>query len=759
LTTARRNSGLAGKTTTATNLLGESGKLTDNHGGGGRATKDSSSGTAGAGADGRFVSGRPVDPQRIFNNRYRIENRLGNGGMALVYSGTDTLLRRRVAIKVLREQYASDEDFVKRFSYEAQAAAKLSHPNIVSVYDFGSEDDAYFIVMELIDGETLAEQIAAERRIPEPVAVDYAIQIASGLAYAHRQGLLHRDIKPANVLITKDDVVKISDFGIARAVSENTLGVTQPGMVMGSVYYLSPEQAQGHAIDETSDLYSVGVVLYQMLTGALPFGGDSPVAVALKHVSQPAPAIDSAATGISPALASIVARLLQKNPRDRFGSASELASALREARERPSEAAPIPVPTPVEPLTPPPRRSAAPDRRPPSASAKAGAAATVVPALPPRLRNIGLVALLLVAFIAGYVLYGHPKPVIDTVALPDYTNRGVNAAQHDLAGLGLVPKISEITSETVAANHVIRQSPPAGAKLTRDAPVELVVSSGPPFVGVPSIVGFTVADAQRELVNAKLRARVFERYGSEPKDEVVAAAPGPGQQLREGSLVTLTVSRGPAPAHVPNVVSMNVDDAREALRKLGLSLNVVDKQVSDTIPQDTIMSQAQAAGDEAERGSAIDVMVSLGPASASVPDVGGKLPDDALAALRAAGFSPVITYNVDPTNAGGTVSAEQPGPGTSAKRGSRVAIFIGVPGTVPDVAGLTLDAAKAALEKNGYQSGNIAFTTDCVGAAAGDATPCPDDEGKIVRTEPEANKDVKPGEAVTIYVHRAEQPK
>jgi beta-lactam-binding protein with PASTA domain/tRNA A-37 threonylcarbamoyl transferase component Bud32 len=701
----------------------------------------------------------------MFNNRYRIENRLGNGGMALVYSGTDTLLRRRVAVKVLREQYAADDDFVKRFSYEAQAAAKLSHPNIVSVYDFGSEDHAYFIVMELVDGETLAAQIAAERLVPEPVAVDYAIQIASGLAYAHRQGLLHRDIKPANILITKDDVVKISDFGIARAVSENTLGVTQPGMVMGSVYYLSPEQAQGLEIDETSDLYSVGVVLYQMLTGTLPFAGDSPVAVALKHVSTPAPPIDSPATGISPALASIVARLLQKNPRARFASATELASALREARERPSVAQPVGTATGVQagghPLRPPPRRSAAPDRRPPAAPAQtsvAGARAEV--ARPPAALRIGaFFALLVVAVIAGFLLFGRAKPVIETITLGDYTSRSANVAQQDLAGFRLVPKITQSTSETVAAGRVIRQSPPAGTKLARGAEVDLVVSSGAPFVAVPSIVGYTSADAQRELANSKLRARVVERYGAEPKDQVVAIVPAPGQQLREGALVTLTVSKGLQPAHVPNVVSLNVDDARTALRKLGLTLNIVDKQVSDTIPQDTIMSQAQAPNSLADRGSAVDVMVSLGPTSASVPDVGGKIPADALTLLRGAGFVPRISYNVDPTNAGGTVTAQQPAPGSSAKRGSTVAIFIGVPGTVPDVAGMTLDDAKAALEKNGYQSGNIAFTTDCVGATADATAACPSDEGKIVRTEPEANKDVKPGEAVTLYVHRAEPPK
>lgn len=740
--------------------------MTDNHGGGGRATEKTSNEADSARAGNWAVSGIPVNPERIFNNRYRIESRLGNGGMALVYSGTDTLLRRRVAIKVLREQYAADEDFVRRFSYEAQAAAKLSHPNVVNVYDFGSEDDAYFIVMELVDGETLAEQIAAERVIPEPVAIDYAIQIASGLAYAHRAGLLHRDIKPANILITKDDVVKISDFGIARAVSENTLGVTQPGMVMGSVYYLSPEQAQGLPIDETSDLYSVGVVLYQMLTGSLPFNGDSPVAVALKHVSAGVPPIDCAATGLSPAIAAVVARLLQKNPRDRFVSATELASALREARERPSVAVPVPsgtVPDGPQSFVPPPRPSAAPDRRPGAAAAStrgveraAGDPAGPGTAL---LRTLVLGVLLVGAVVLGYLLIGRMKPAVEPVALPDYTNRGVNAAQQDLAGLGFVPKITTDTSETVAANHVIRQTPPAGTKLGRDAVVELLVSSGAPLVAVPPIVGYTSADAQRELANLKLRSRIVERFGGEPKAQVLAVAPAPGQQLREGSLVTLTVSKGQQPVNVPNVVSMNVDEAREALKKLGLSLNIVDKQISDTIPQDTIMSQAQAPNSPADRGTAVDVMVSLGPSSASVPDVGGKDPQDALALLRGAGFAPVITYNVDPTNAGGTVTAEQPAPGSAAKRGSRVDIFIGVPGTVPDVAGMPLDAAKTALEKNGYESGNIAFTTDCVGAVAGDATPCPADEGKVVRTEPEANKDVKPGEAVTLYVHRAEPPK
>ena len=280
----------------------------------------------------------PLELEHVFNGRYRVDDRLGNGGMAIVYCGTDLLLRRRVAIKVLRDQFSSDDDFIKRFSYEAQSAAKLSHPNVVNVYDFGHEGDAYFIVMELVEGETLAAMLRGERRIPESVAIDYATQIAAGLAFAHRQGLLHRDVKPANILVTGDDVVKLGDFGIARAVSENAIGVTQPGMVMGSVAYVSPEQAQGRELDARSDLYSLGVVLYQMVTGRLPFNGETPVAVALKHVSEPAPVLDPLRDGVSPALASIVATLLAEESRRplRFGDRTRPRTA-RSARTADAE--------------------------------------------------------------------------------------------------------------------------------------------------------------------------------------------------------------------------------------------------------------------------------------------------------------------------------------------------------------------------------------------------------------------------------------
>ncbi|GAC1404769.1 MAG: Stk1 family PASTA domain-containing Ser/Thr kinase [Candidatus Velthaea sp.] len=698
----------------------------------------------------------PDSDKAALNNRYRVEHRLGNGGMAIVFSGTDTLLRRRVAIKVLREQYAADDDFIKRFSYEAQAAAKLSHPNIVNVYDFGSEDHAYFIVMELVDGETLGDLIASAHTIPEPVAIEYAIQIASGLAYAHRQGLLHRDIKPANILVTKDDVVKISDFGIARAVSENTMGVTQPGMVMGSVYYLSPEQAQGFDIDETSDLYAVGVVLYQMLTGALPFSGDTPVAVALKHVSEPAPRIDTAGTGISPALASIVDRLLQKNPRDRFRSATDLASALREARERPSVAQTIAagsarvedatrtIPTVTPPL-PPPRRSAAPDR-PPHDESRPSRVVEIMDARAPAaapMRWILLALLLIAAVAGGYFLIEHPVfGPRKTIAVGDYTSQSSSQAQQALIALGLHPKVSEEANANVPPDRVIRQNPPAGTKLGADDPVELFVSSGAPLTDVPDVKGYTRSDAERVLSGAKLRTKVIEKYGPAPKDQVVGVAPAAGAKARIGSLITLTVSKGIEPVAVPNVVSLTFEAARERLAAAGLKVGDVQKIESDAIPENTVASQTPQDGTKLDRGATVALSVSTGAAAATIPDVGGKSPEDAAAQLRTAGFNPVITYSVDPSNASGNVTAQQPAPGTSAKRGMKIVMVISVAGTVPDVSGMSLDEAKKTILANGYQIGNVAITQD-------------GDDGKVVRTEPEANKQTRPGESVVIYYHPA----
>ncbi len=700
--------------------------------------------------------------EQVLNNRYRVDGTLGNGGMALVYVGTDTLLRRRVAIKVLRDQFSSDDDFVKRFSFEAQSAAKLSHPNIVNIYDFGREDHAYYIVMELVDGSTLGDLLRDGRALPEPVAVDYAIQIASGLAYAHRQNLMHRDVKPANILVTQDDVVKLSDFGIARAVSEHTLGVTQPGMVMGSVSYISPEQAQGHDIDERSDLYSVGVVLYQMLTGKLPFSGDNPVAVALKHVSEPAPPIDPKAAGVSPAVAAIVARLLRKDPKERFASATELASALREARERPHVAAApdasfADAPTmrfsAVSAPKPPPRPSVAPDRPRDDAHRNGdGTGADVVEVHHERRfdpRWLLIPALLAVAIVVGFLLNRGPSAggggASAAIAAPDLKGKSASQAQQQLARLGLRATVAQEPSDKVAPDRVIRQDPAAGTKLAKDGVIALVVSSGLPKVQVPDIGSYSVADAQRALQNAKLKSKVTQTYSATaPAGQVIDVKPAVGASVRQGSTVALIVSQGVKPILVPSIVSLSLDAARARLKALGLVLTVGQQSESDTIPANTIVSQDPQPGATIAPNGTVTAVVSSGSTAVAVPNVVGTDSDSAQKTLRDAGFTPSLTYDVEPANAPQNVTSQTPPAGTKAKKGSKATIIVAVPGTVPDVAGQPLDVAKAALIAAGYQIGNIVQTQE-------------GDEGKVVRTEPEADASLRPGESVNITVHPAGQ--
>jgi serine/threonine-protein kinase len=696
-----------------------------------------------------------VQKSQVLNNRYRVDGLLGNGGMALVYVGTDTLLRRRVAIKVLRDQYASDDDFVKRFFFEAQSAAKLSHPNVVNVYDFGQEDHAYYIVMELVEGSTLGELLADDRVLPEPVAVDYAIQIASGLAYAHRQGLLHRDVKPANILVTQDDVVKLSDFGIARAVSEHTLGVTQPGMVMGSVAYISPEQAQGKELDERSDLYSVGVVLYQMLTGALPFGGETPVAVALKHVSEAPPPIDPATSGVSPAVAQIVARLLRKDPTERFASATELASALREARERPNVTQPDDfsgAPTmrfgAVPGPKPPPRRSVAPDR--PDEPSLNGTAEDLVEVAPRRGFDVrwALMPLLLVLAVAvGFYALRAIGPSKD-IPVPDLVDKNAVQAQQALFQLGLRSNVNEEASETVPQDRVLRQDPVSGTKLGKGDLVALVVSSGLPRVDVPDVGGYAAADAQRRLSDAKLKSKIVSVYSANvPAGQVIDLNPGVGTSVREGTTIALTVSKGVKPVTVPNLVGVSLDEARSRLRGRGLTLTVGQQTQSDTIPANTVASQDPQAGASLAPNSTVTVVVSTGSASVPVPDVSGKSADDARAALTGAGFTPKMNWAIDAANAAQTVIQQVPAAGQKVPKGSTVTLTIPVPGSIPDVSGQTLDAAKKALSAAGYEVGNIVYTQQA-------GVP----DGTVVQTEPAANTNTSPGESVNIQVEGTPPP-
>ena len=673
--------------------------------------------------------------------------------MAIVYAGVDTVLRRRVAIKVLREQLAADDDFVQRFYTEAQHAAKLSHPNIVNIYDVGREGEQYCIVMELVDGTTLAEMIEKDTIVPEQVAIEFATQICSGLAYAHRQGLLHRDVKPANILVTKDDVVKLSDFGIARAVTTQTMAMTQPGMVMGSVYYISPEQAQGLDMRDTSDLYSLGVVLYQMLSGKLPYTGDSPVTIALKHVTSPIPAVDAEDISISPALAAIVRKLLQKDPRDRFQSAVEVAKALREARERPNVAQPYDVSgdgagrADAGPRTipnPKPRPSRLPDRSHVTVlEAPDDEEEERRPAFGRLLFYLGAAIALVIAVAAGYFVTNRPGGMFGgpaTVALGNLVGETADEAEKKLDTLGIRWNVNPVPSEAVSANRVVRQDPAPNAHLPAQSVVQLFVSSGLPTVALIDVRQYSSDDAQRYLRNSKLSPKIVEVYDKSPRGTVLSERPAPGAIVPIHSTVALTVSKGQKPVYVPEVVSQTLADAQSAVAERQLKLVVSERDPSDDIPADVVTSQNPLPGVPLDPGSTVSVVVSSGPPQIPVPNVESRLIDEATQTLTGAGLQVNVEYLVDASQAAGTVVKQDPESGASLHKGASVTLDVAVPGTIPDVAGKPAAEAATLLLDSGYKIGNRAYVQE--GA-----------DGTVWRTEPAAGTSLHPGETVTLYIN------
>ena len=682
--------------------------------------------------------------ERNLSERYRLEGRIGQGGMAIVYAGVDSVLRRRVAIKVLRDDLAADADFVARFYTEAQHAARLSHPNIVNIYDVGREGESYFIVMELVEGATLADMIRNGERLPEAVAIDFAIQICVGLAYAHRQGILHRDVKPANILVTKDDVVKLSDFGIARAVTSQTVSVTMPGMVMGSVHFMSPEQAQGNETQVASDLYSLGIVLYVMLTGKLPYTGDSPVTVALKHVSAPVPAVDAEDPAIGAAISAIVSRLMQKDPAARFASALDVSKALREARERPNAEAPFDRPpgSVPRPVLPPlkPRPSKFPDRAP--GAARADESETLASRGIPRLAAVALaLCALAIAIVAGYysnianAVGGKPG----TIVVASVVGATLDDAERRLTASGLKYSIASVSSDRVAADRVVRQDPSANARVAPGTIVTITASTGLPVVQLIDIRRYSRDDAERYLRDAKLVPKVVGRYDRSPSGTVLDQKPAAGASIPIRSKVVLVVSKGLQPVAVPDIASETLDDATKELRGRGLGVTVAERDQSDQIPAGVVMAQSPAAGADVDPGSSVQVTVSAGPPQLRVPGVAGKTASDAANALAAVGLRTTTEYVVDSSADAGTVLKQDPAPDVQAKKGASVTLSVAAPGVVPDVSGKSPAVAQTMLENAGYKVGNLAYVQEGT-------------EGTVARTEPAASTALPPGETVMMFV-------
>jgi eukaryotic-like serine/threonine-protein kinase len=615
----------------------------------------------------------------LFDGRYRIVRKLGTGGMANVYLAEDEVLGRRVAIKILDDRHAGDDQFVERFRREAKNAASLSHPNIVSIYDRGEAEGTYYIAMEYLDGRSLKELIVARGPAPVNVAIDYARQILAAIRFAHRHGIVHRDIKPHNVLVDAEGRLKVTDFGIARA---GTSQMTEAGSIIGTAQYLSPEQARGAPVDQTSDLYSVGVVLYELLTGVVPFSGDTPVEIAMKHLSSAPESPSEKRAEIPHDLDMVVLRALAKDPADRYQSAEEmdadLARVARGAAVSPAteEAATAiisrPPSTSVTAITPPRTREPVPYAPP----------AAYYDYDEPRRRAVWpwIVALLFVvaAVIGGYFLYNQVQTQLSNskVAVSNYVGlREINAV-HEIRGKGLRVQVVRQYKADTPETYVFKQDPQPGERIEKGNYVTVFSSAGPPQASVPSVVGEPLNQAISDLRAANLKWRISRVDNDAPQGQVISQAPKSGASVDQGSAITLKVSNGPKPVIVPSVIGSTFDSANSAL--LGSGFAVRRKDVESDQPADTVVAQSPDAGTYQPPGATITLSVAKGPTTSTVPDVTSIAQADAVAQLRASGFRVrIVSQPVNDPNQDGIVQTQDPAGSAKAPPGSTVTIAVG----------------------------------------------------------------------------------
>jgi eukaryotic-like serine/threonine-protein kinase len=621
----------------------------------------------------------------LFDGRYRIQRKLGAGGMADVYLAEDQELGRRVAIKILNSRHGNDDQFIERFRREAKNAAALNHPNIVSIYDRGEAEDTYYIAMEFLDGRTLKELIVSRGAAPINVTVEYARQILSALRFAHRHGIVHRDIKPHNVLVDAEGRVKVTDFGIARA---GTSQMTETGSIVGTAQYLSPEQARGGEVDPRSDLYSLGIVLYELLTGKTPFDGETPVEIAMKHLSTTPKPPSKLRPDIPRELDMVVLRALAKNPDDRYQTADEMEADLeRVARGARVSATTVDAATEVL-RRPAPAEAAAASATaatmiaPPPSAAAAGAPPAVVEEeevvagegadrpLWPWLVAVGFV---IAAVIAGFFVW---QELSSTPQVPvnNYVGETQKQAERQITAAGLHPKVEHGPNSHVPRGKVFKQDPDPGSKVDKGGTVTLTVSTGPPKVTVPDVKGQQWSAAQQTLVNAGLKPKEFLVPGDK-QGQVTATDPGAGESVPKGSKVRVNVMRGPGTATVPNVVGMSLAQAIDALHKVGLNANPTI--VPSDAPQNQVIHQNPVPGSSEPKGTSVDLQVSNGPPQVTVPDVVGYTSQQAVQALQAQGFQVNEQYMSTDASQDNIVQQQNPAGNSQATKGSTVTIVIG----------------------------------------------------------------------------------
>jgi serine/threonine protein kinase len=539
-------------------------------------------------------------------NRYTILEEINGGGMAFVYKAKCTLLNRIVAVKILKPEFSEDDDFVRRFKREAQAAASLSHPNIVGIYDVGEEDGLYYIVMEYVEGKTLKELIKENMKLQPLQVLDYGIQICEALECAHKNRIIHRDIKSQNIMITSDGRVKVTDFGIARAATSST--ITNTGNIFGSVHYFSPEQASGDEADERSDIYSVGVVLYEAFSGRLPFEGQTPVAVALKQIQQQPSPISDIVPRFPRALDLIVRKCMAKSPEERYQSSTELRKELEKTSIDPIvlnyNQADMAETLVLDDISNQQLRSNLQKNNKPKKNT---------------MRIVGIVALAVLLFaVFSYLGAAVARRYFEVpeVSVPNVIGLSEEEAAKKLAEKGLKFEVVDRIYDSTPLGEVIDQDPKGGDIVKVNHPgISLVVSRGPKRSLVPGVIGFTEQDAVSMIRNEGFTANILREYSDDvPEGVVIHQNPREGIQIDEGNVIDITVSMGPEHKqdNVPILIGKTLDEAKAILEEQKIPIGEISKKPSEA-PENVVIEQDPKPGESLSKEDAVHLVISSGP--------------------------------------------------------------------------------------------------------------------------------------------------
>ncbi len=697
-----------------------------------------------------------ITPGMIIANRYEVIGKVGAGGMADVYKAKDHTLGRFVAIKVLKEEFSEDVNFVTKFRTEASSAAGLEHPNIVNIYDVGSESDFHYIVMELVEGITLKTYIEKKGQLSFKEAVSIAIQVGRGIEAAHNKNIIHRDIKPQNIIISTEGKVKVTDFGIARATTQNTINSD----VMGSVHYTSPEQARNGFVDGKSDIYSLGIVMYEMVTGRVPFSGDTTVAVAIQHLQEEMESPKTYAQDLPVSLEKIILKCTQKNPDRRYENITALLSDLRKALINPTEDFVVIAPIPESKT----RVINVDEVKKNTGNVYVDEAALVEgtmgdvdadldedeyedeeeinPMMDKAITIMGIVAgvvivILIIVILANFLGgFGKNKDNTETqqntttvvtetqketetekgIEIVDLSGLTYEDAKELLNDLGLgIRRAGTVASDEYAEGEIVSHTPGVGEYAQANDTIEVIVSSGPARIEIPNVKGLDEDTATKKLTDAGFKVSVDEKYSDTvEKGLVVSQTPSGTSMANEGDMVIIVISKGPEMIKIPDVKGKAKADAKKALVDAGFEV-VEEEQYSDEVAAGNVISMSPAADSLANKGDKITIVVSKGKQFIAVPNVVGKSEADAKTAITNAGLKVgTVTTQTSTTVNVGVVFDQSVPADTSVAPGTVIDITVSAGVNVPNVVGKALGEAEKAITDSGLKCEVSSANSDAV---------------------------------------------